>query len=59
MAGYRASWQQAVEYRRTWDKYERDYAACMEPRGYVVTPWRAGSGEQVTKAHPDDRTSSP
>jgi hypothetical protein len=38
---------------------ERDYAACMEPRGYVVTPWRARSGEQVTKAHPDDRTSSP
>jgi len=38
---------------------ERDYAACMEPRGYVVTPWRARPGEQVTKAHPDDRTSSP
>ena len=38
---------------------ERDYATCMEPRGYVVTPWRAHAGEQVTKAHPDDRPSSP
>lgn len=36
---------------------ERDYAACMEPRGYVVTPWRASHGEQITKAHPDDRMS--
>jgi hypothetical protein len=38
---------------------ERDYAACMEPRGYVVTPWRASPGDQVTKVRPDDRTSSP
>jgi hypothetical protein len=34
---------------------ERDYAACMEPRGYLVTPWRARSGDQVTKATPEDR----
>ena len=36
---------------------ERDYAACMEPRGYLVTPWRAKPGDQVTKAHPEDRMS--
>src|SRR5262249_19919587 len=36
---------------------ERDYAACMEPRGYVVTPWRAQPGDQVTKARPEDRMS--
>jgi len=38
---------------------ERDYTACMEPRGYLVTPWRAPIGEQVTRVHPDSRTSSP
>src|SRR5262245_18868096 len=36
---------------------ERDYTACMEPRGYLVTPWRARGGEQVTKVRPDDRPS--
>jgi hypothetical protein len=34
---------------------ERDYARCMEPRGYQVTPWRASSDEQVTQRHPDGR----
>jgi hypothetical protein len=33
---------------------ERDYAACMEPRGYLVTPWRA-NGEQVSTAPPEAR----
>jgi imidazolonepropionase-like amidohydrolase len=27
VAGYRASWQKAVEYKRKWDKYEKDYDA--------------------------------
>jgi hypothetical protein len=35
---------------------ERDYAACMEPRGYLVTPWRP-NGEQVSTAQPDGRMS--
>ena len=34
---------------------ERDYTACMEPRGYLVTPWRARPGDQTARAHPDDR----
>jgi hypothetical protein len=34
---------------------ERDYAACMGPRGYVVTPWRAGPADLVTRGHADDR----
>jgi len=36
---------------------ERDYARCMEPRGYQVTPWRASSDEQVTQRHPEGRMS--
>src|SRR5262245_11862975 len=32
---------------------ERDYAACMEPRGYIATPWRARPGDQITTAQPD------
>jgi hypothetical protein len=36
---------------------ERDYAACMQPRGYVVIPWRPSNGEQVTKVQPQDRMS--
>ena len=35
---------------------ERDYAACMQPRGYLVTPWRP-NGEQVSTAQPDGRMS--
>ena len=34
---------------------ERDYAACMGPRGYIVTPWRASPSDLVTQAHPADR----
>jgi len=35
---------------------ERDYSACMEPRGYRVTPWRAPA-DQVTQRQPDGRMS--
>ncbi|WP_281556422.1 amidohydrolase [Thalassomonas sp. RHCl1] len=31
MAGYRAAWAKATEYKRAWDKYERDYAAGKNP----------------------------
>lgn len=31
MAGYRDAWIQATEYKRAWDKYERDYQAGMNP----------------------------
>ena len=34
---------------------ERDYTACMEPRGYLITPWRANGESQVSKAQPDAR----
>jgi len=36
---------------------ERDYAACMGPRGYLVTPWRPAPGDQVAKRPFDDRMS--
>ncbi|WDE13114.1 amidohydrolase [Thalassomonas haliotis] len=32
MAGYRAAWAEATEYKRAWDKYERDYAAGKNPQ---------------------------
>jgi len=31
VAGYRAAWAQATEYKRAWDKYESDYAAGKNP----------------------------
>ncbi|WP_025821076.1 amidohydrolase [Shewanella marina] len=31
MAGYREAWAEATEYKREWDKYERDYAAGLNP----------------------------
>lgn len=31
MAGYRMAWSEATEYKRAWDKYERDYAAGKNP----------------------------
>lgn len=31
MAGYRAAWASAVEYKRKWDKYDSDYAAGENP----------------------------
>ena len=34
---------------------ERDYTACMEPRGYLITPWRANGESQVSKAQPEAR----
>ena len=36
---------------------ERDYATCMEPRGYLVTRWQPRAGDQLSKAQPDDRMS--
>jgi hypothetical protein len=30
---------------------ERDYTACMTPRGYVVTPWEPRPGEPSWKSH--------
>ncbi len=32
MAGYRQAWIDATEYKRAWDKYERDYAAGLNPQ---------------------------
>ena len=32
MAGYRAAWEEAVEYKRAWDKYDADYAAGKNPK---------------------------
>lgn len=31
MAGYRMAFAEAVEYKRSWDKYERDYEAGLNP----------------------------
>lgn len=31
MAGYRSAWAEATEYKRAWDKYERDYQAGANP----------------------------
>ncbi|NTS75808.1 amidohydrolase [Catenovulum sp. SM1970] len=31
MAGYRMAWSEAVEYKRAWEKYDRDYAAGKNP----------------------------
>ena len=31
MAGYRTAWSHATEYKRAWDKYERDYKAGKNP----------------------------
>jgi hypothetical protein len=36
---------------------ERDYATCMEPRGYLVKPWRPQPGDQVVARKSDDRMS--
>ena len=32
MAGYRTAWSLATEYKRAWEKYERDYAAGKNPQ---------------------------
>jgi imidazolonepropionase-like amidohydrolase len=32
MAGYRTAWTEATEYKRAWEKYETDYAACKNPQ---------------------------
>ena len=32
MAGYRMAWAEAVEYKRAWDKYEREYAKGNNPK---------------------------
>ncbi|WDE04109.1 amidohydrolase [Thalassomonas viridans] len=32
MAGYRSAWAKATEYKRAWEKYERDYAAGKNPQ---------------------------
>lgn len=31
VAGYRQAWVQATEYKRAWEKYDRDYAAGLNP----------------------------
>ncbi len=31
MAGYRMAWAEATEYKRAWEKYDRDYAAGKNP----------------------------
>ena len=31
VAGYRAAWAEATEYKRAWSKYENDYAAGKNP----------------------------
>jgi imidazolonepropionase-like amidohydrolase len=31
MAGYRAAWIKAIEYKRAWEKYDADYAAGKNP----------------------------
>lgn len=36
---------------------QRDYTACMEPRGYVVTPWEPTPGELSSKPRSEERTS--
>ncbi|XQW85732.1 amidohydrolase [Thalassotalea piscium] len=32
MAGYRMAWAEATEYKRAWDKYEKDYADGKNPK---------------------------
>jgi len=32
MAGYRMAWAEASEYKRAWEKYDRDYAAGKNPQ---------------------------
>ena len=32
MAGYRMAWAEATEYKRAWEKYERDYEAGKNPQ---------------------------
>jgi len=46
VAGYRAAWQKAVEYKRKWEKYEREYA------GWKDTPEDDDKGERPS---PPDR----
>jgi imidazolonepropionase-like amidohydrolase len=46
MAGYRHAWQEAVEYRRSWQNYQRDYAE-----------WHRKA--TVTGASDDDRRANP
>jgi hypothetical protein len=36
---------------------ERDYTACMEPRGYLVTRWQPRADDLVSKWQPADRMS--
>lgn len=36
---------------------ERDYTACMEPRGYLVTRWQPRASDQISKVQHDDRMS--
>lgn len=35
VAGYRAAWAEAVEYKRAWHKYESDYAAGKNPEAPI------------------------
>ena len=35
MAGYRMAWAEATEYKRAWEKYDRDYAAGKNPMAPV------------------------
>ena len=35
MAGYRMAWAEATEYKRAWDKYERDYSAGENPEAPI------------------------
>ncbi|GAA6170763.1 amidohydrolase [Colwellia sp. KU-HH00111] len=35
VAGYRAAWAEASEYKRAWNKYEQDYAAGKNPQAPV------------------------
>jgi hypothetical protein len=38
---------------------ERDYAACMAPRGYVVTPWEPRPGDPNWKSYTGPDHASP
>jgi len=35
MAGYRMAWAEATEYKRAWEKYERDYEAGKNPQAPI------------------------
>lgn len=35
VAGYRAAWAEATEYKRAWNKYDKDYAAGKNPQAPV------------------------